>query len=73
MLDRGQRRSLSLAIVGGAGDSVDRFAGSGRGGLSDWMDETFGFTAPAWQILQGRRYLLRGGHDLDSDAEIQQH
>ena len=45
-----QRRLLSLAIVGGAGDSLtaSRLLAGGVVGLDG---RHFGFTAPAWQIL----------------------
>jgi hypothetical protein len=47
-----QRRLLSLAIVGGAlATALTASPALGGVALSDWMDETFGFSAPAWQIL----------------------
>ena len=47
-----QRRLLSLAIVGGAlATALTASPALGGTSLSDWMDSTFGFSAPAWQIL----------------------
>jgi hypothetical protein len=47
-----QRRLINLAIVAGAVATV-LTASPALGGLSfsDWLNETFGFTSPAWQVL----------------------
>jgi len=47
-----QRLLLNLAILAGA-LSTALTASPALGGLafSDWLDETFGLTSPAWQIL----------------------
>jgi hypothetical protein len=47
-----QRRLINLAIVAGALATV-LTASPALGGLqfSDWLNQTFGFTSPAWQIL----------------------
>ena len=47
-----QRRLLSLAIVGGAlATALTASPAFGGVTLTDWMDDTFGFSAPAWQLL----------------------
>ena len=47
-----QRRLINLAIVAGAVATV-LTASPALGGLafSDWLNETFGLTSPAWQVL----------------------
>ena len=47
-----QRRLINLAIVAGALATV-LTASPALGGVSfsDWLDETFGFSSPAWQVL----------------------
>jgi hypothetical protein len=47
-----QRRLLNLAILAGA-LATALTASPALGGLafSDWLDETFGLSSPAWQIL----------------------
>jgi hypothetical protein len=47
-----QRRLINLAIVAGAVATV-LTASPALGGTSfaDWLDETFGLSAPAWQVL----------------------
>jgi hypothetical protein len=47
-----QRRLINLAIVAGAFATV-LTASPALGGVSfsDWLDETFGFSSPAWQVL----------------------
>ncbi|HET8914805.1 MAG TPA: hypothetical protein VFM91_03785, partial [Propionibacteriaceae bacterium] len=47
-----QRWLLNLAILAGA-LSTALTASPALGGLafSDWLDDTFGLTSPAWQIL----------------------
>ena len=47
-----QRRLINLAIVAGAVATV-LTASPALGGLafSEWLNETFGFTSPAWQVL----------------------
>ena len=47
-----QRRLLTQAIVGGAlATALTASPALGGATLSDWIDQTFGFSAPAWQIL----------------------
>jgi hypothetical protein len=47
-----QRRLINLAIVAGAVATV-LTASPALGGVafSDWLNETFGLTSPAWQVL----------------------
>jgi hypothetical protein len=47
-----QRRLINLAIIAGAVATV-LTASPALGGLafSDWLNETFGLTSPAWQVL----------------------
>jgi hypothetical protein len=47
-----QRRLINLAIVAGAVATV-LTASPALGGLAlpDWLNETFGLTSPAWQVL----------------------
>jgi hypothetical protein len=47
-----QRRLINLAIIAGAVATV-LTASPALGGVafSDWLNETFGLTSPAWQVL----------------------
>jgi hypothetical protein len=47
-----QRRLLNLAIVAGAvATALTAPLAVGGFRLSDWLNETFGFSSPAWQVL----------------------
>ena len=47
-----QRRLLNLAIVAGAlSTALTASPALGGTNFADWLDESFGFTSPAWQIL----------------------
>jgi hypothetical protein len=47
-----QRRMLNLAIVAGAlATALTASPALGGKNFADWLDATFGLTAPAWQIL----------------------
>jgi hypothetical protein len=47
-----QRRLLNLAIIAGAlATALTASPALGGVAFSDWLDETFGLTSPAWQIL----------------------
>ncbi len=47
-----QRRLLNLAILAGAlATALTASPALGGAAFSDWLDETFGLTSPAWQIL----------------------
>ena len=47
-----QRRLLNLAILAGAlATALTASPALGGAAFSDWLDDTFGLSSPAWQIL----------------------